>query len=167
MDLEKTGAGPGAGWGGPTLRCAPTGSEELLRQLSEARIIEFPAAAPKDLRAAGLAPQAKTEVTLVTPQGAESLFLGAGTGSEVYARLGPQGQVVKVGKDLPEQIARAAATLEDRRLWSGSVTEVGKVVWGAPGKTWTAVREPNFWKITGPDQAEAQASRHALADGPH
>ena len=128
----------------------------MLRQLKQARIIDFPAAAPKDLRTAGLAPQAKTAVTLVTPQGAESLFLGAGTGSEVYARLGPQGQVVKVGKELPEQIVRAAATLEDRRLWTGSVAEVGKVVWGVPGKTWTAVREPNNWKISGPDQAEAQ-----------
>ena len=49
--------------------------------------------------------------------------------------------MVKVGKGLPEQIARARPTLEERRLWTGSVAEVGKVVWGAPGRTWTAVRE--------------------------
>ena len=130
--------------------------EELLRQLKQARIIDFPAAAPKDLRTAGLAPQAKTAVTLVTPQGAESLFLGAGTGSEVYARLGPQGQVVKVGKELPEQLARSLANLEDRRLWSGPLMEVEVAVWGTPGKFWTAVRDKsgNFWKITGPDKVE-------------
>ena len=119
------------------------------------------------MRAAGLAPQAKTEVTLVTPKGAESLFLGAGTGSEVYARLGRQGQVVKVGKGLPEQIARAASTLEDRRLWTGSVAEVAKVVWGVPGRTWTAVREQNHWKITGPDKAEAQQSVTRFQMGHH
>ena len=63
-----------------------------------------------------------------------------------------------MNKDLPEQIAKTVAGLEDRRLWSGSVSEVGKVVWGPPGKTWTAVREGNSWKITGPDQAEIKQS---------
>lgn len=154
VDLEKTGAWRWVGRADYKVRADRV--EELLRQLQRAQIIDFPRVGPKDLRAAGLAPQAKTEVTLVTPKGAESLFLGAGTGSEIYARLGPQGQVVKVGKGLPEQIARAVTTLEDRRLWTGSVAEVGKVVWGLPGRTRTAVREANFWKISGPDQAEAQ-----------
>jgi len=158
VDLEKTDAGAWRWVGRADNKVRSDRVGELLRQLKQARIIDFPQAEPKDLRAAGLAPQAKTEVTLVTPKGAESLFLGAGTGSEIYARLGPQGQVVKVGKGLPEQIARAASTLEDRRLWTGSVAEVGKVVWGGPGRTRTAVREPNFWKISGPDQAEAQQS---------
>ena len=156
VDLEKTGAGAWRWVGRADYKVRADRVEELLRQLQRARIIDFPLAEPKDLRAAGLAPQAKTAVTLMTPQGAESLFLGAGTGSEVYARLGPQGQVVKVGKGLPEQIARAASTLEDRRLWTGSVAEVAKVVWGLPGRTWTAMREQNQWKISGPDQAEAQ-----------
>lgn len=158
VDLEKAGGGAWRWLGRADYKVRPDRVEELLRQLKQARIIDFPPAAPKDLRAAGLAPQAKTAVTLVTPQGAESLFLGAGTGSEVYARQGVQGQVVKVGKELPEQIARMVSTLEDRRLWTGSAAEVAKVVWGLPGRTWTAVREQNQWKISGPDQAEAQQS---------
>jgi hypothetical protein len=160
VDLEKTGGDwRWVGRAGYKVRADRVG--ELLRQLKQARIAEFPSAAPKDLRAAGLAPQAKTQVTLVTPQGAESLFLGGGT-AEVYARLGPQGQVVKVGKGLPEQIARAATTLEDRRLWSGAIMEVGTVVWGASGKNWTAVRTPDSWKITGPDKVEVKQDSQRL-----
>lgn len=153
VDLEKNGAA----WrwvGRADFKVRAERVEALLRQLKQARIIDFPAAAPKDLRAAGLAPQAKTAVTLTTPQGAETLSLGVGTGSEVYARQGDHGQVVKVGKELPEQIARAASTLEDRRLWSGSIVEVGTVVWGASGKNWTAVRTPDSWNITGPENVE-------------
>ncbi|MCX5889073.1 MAG: DUF4340 domain-containing protein [Deltaproteobacteria bacterium] len=162
VDLEKTGAGDWRWVGRAGSRVRADRVEEWLRQLKQARIIDFPLAAPKDLRAAGLAPQAKTQVTLVTPKGAESLFLGAVTGSEVYARLGPQGQVVKVGKGLPEQVARAATTLEDRRLWSGSIKEVGTVVWGASGKNWTAVRTPDSWKITGPDKFEVKQDSQRL-----
>ncbi len=162
VDLEKAEAGDWrwVGRAGYKVRGERVG--ELLQQLQRAQIMEFPPAAPKDLRAAGLAPQAKTQVTLVTPKGAESLFLGAGTGAEVYARLGPQGQVVKVGKGLPEQVARAATTLEDRRLWSGSIKEVGTVVWGASGKNWTAVRTPDSWKITGPDKIEVKQDSQRL-----
>ena len=166
VDLEKT-AGAWRWVGRADYKVRADRVEELLGRLQRARIIDFPRAGPKDLRAVGLAPQAKTEVTLVTPKGAESLFLGAGTGSEIYARLGPQGQVVKVGKGLPEQIARAVTTLEDRRLWAGSVAEVGKVVWGPPGRTRTAVREENSWKITGPDKAEAQQSVMRFQTGHH
>jgi hypothetical protein len=156
VDLEKTDAGAWRRVGRADFKVRTGRVEELLRQLQRARIIDFPQAEPKDLRAAGLAPQAKTEVTLVTPKGAESLFLGAGTGSgsEVYARQGGQGQVVKAGKELPEQIAKAASNLEERRLWAGNAAEVGKVVWGPPGKTWTAMRDQGAWKVIGPDQAE-------------
>jgi len=156
VDLEKTGAAAWRWVGRADYKVRPDRVEELLRQLKQARIIDFPAAAPKDLRTAGLAPQAKTAITLVTAQGAETLSLGAGTGSEVYARLGPQGQVVKVGKELPEQLARSLANLEDRRLWSGPLKEVEVAGWGTPGQFWTAVRDKsgNFWKITGPDKVE-------------
>jgi hypothetical protein len=129
----------------------------LLLQLKEARISDFPPA-PKDLKTVGLAPQAKTEVTLETPKGAETLFLGTETGADVHARLGARGEIVRLNKDLAEQIAKTAAGLEDRRLWSGSVSEVGKVVWGPPGKTWTAVREGNSWKITSPEKTEITQS---------
>lgn len=161
VDLEKTG-GAWRWVGRGDFKVRSDRVEELLQQLKGARIIDFPAVPPKDLRAAGLAPQAKTQVTLVTPQGAESLFLGAGTESEVFARLGDQGQVVKVGKGLPEQLARRTTALEDRRLWTGSIMEVGTVVWGAAGKNWTAVRTPDSWKITGPDKVEVKQDSQRL-----
>lgn len=157
VNLEKNDAGAWRWTGKPNFRLRPDRVAQLLRQLQEARISSFPPA-PKDLKTTGLAPKAKTEVTLTTPQGVETLFLGTGTGNELYARLGTQGQVVRVNKDLPEQIAKISSSLEDRRLWTGSVAEVGKVVWGAPAKPWAAVREGHAWKVTGPDQAEIKHS---------
>jgi len=41
--------------------------------------------------------------------------------------------------------------LEDRRLWSGEVKDVARFTWGPPGKTWTGVREQDFFQLTGPD----------------
>jgi hypothetical protein len=127
--------------------------EELLRELRETWITDFSDSAAPDLQAAGLAPQAGIEITLTTDQGAQSLRLGSATPRGVYARLGAQGQVVQVNKKLPEQINRTLAGLEDRRLWSGLVPEVGKVVWGTPGQEWTAVRERDDWKLTGAGKA--------------
>ena len=46
--------------------------------------------------------------------------------------------------------------MEDRRLWSGAIPAVHQVVWGPPGKTWTARKDQEAWKITGPDQAATQ-----------
>ncbi len=158
VNLEKADNGPWHWTGKPDFKVRPERVEELLRQLKQARIKDFPPAAPQDLRAAGLAPRAQTEVTLLTPQGPESLNLGAVSGAETYARLGSQGQVVKVGKELPEQLARLATNLEDRRLWTAPPAEVAKVAWGVPGRTWTAVKEASQWKITGPDKAEVQQS---------
>jgi hypothetical protein len=158
VDLEKPDAGAWRWTGKPDVKVRSDRVENFLRQLKQARIVDFVQPEPKDLRALGLAPQARTEVTLVTPKGAETLFLGAEAGPQVYARQGSQGPVVKVGKELPDQIARAATTLEDRRLWTGPAADVAKVVWGPPGRTWTAVREQNHWQITGPDKTEAQQS---------
>ncbi len=155
-DLEKTGTTAWRWPGKADFKVRADRVEELLRDLKQARVADFPAAPPKDLKAAGLAPQAKTEVTLTTPKGAETLYLGGATGADLYARLGTQGQVVKVNKALADQIAKAASGLEDRRLWTGPVAEVTKVVWGAPDKTWTAVPEQQQWKITGPNKAETR-----------
>lgn len=154
-DLEKSGAKTWRWRGRPDFKVRSERLELSLQTLSEARIIGFPAA-PKDLRAAGLAPQAKTEVTLVTPQGAQTLFLGAVSGQGIFGRVGAQGPVVEVSRDLQEQLTGLPPILEDRRLWSGSVREVHRVVWGLPGKTWTAVREKDAWKLSGPDKAAVQ-----------
>jgi hypothetical protein len=158
VDLEKTGPGAWRRVGQSDFRVHPDRVEQFLRQLQAARINDFPAAPPSDLKTVGLAPRAKIEVTLTTPQGVETLRLGTGTGTEIYARVGDQGPVVRVGKSLADEITKAAETLEDRRLWTGSTNDVVKLVWGPPGKTWTAVREAQAWKLTGPDKTEFQQS---------
>ncbi len=160
VNLEK----PGATWtwiGRPDFRVRPDRVELLLRRLSEARITGFPAA-PKDLKAVGLAPRAQTEVTVATPQGAQTLFIGARVKEGDYARVGDQGPVVQVGLTVSDDIARTISLLEDRRLWSGAISEVHQVIWGAPGKTWTATREKDFWKLTGPDKAELKIAAPRL-----
>ena len=68
VDLEKTGATAWRWVGRPNFRVRADRVDQLLSQLSEAQITAFPPA-PKDLKAAGLAPPAKTEVTITTPQG--------------------------------------------------------------------------------------------------
>jgi len=156
VNLDKSGSA----WtwvGRPNFRVRADRVEQLLQQLREARVTGFPAA-PKDLPAAGLAPQAKTEVTVATPQGAQTLFIGARVGEGYYARVGNQGPVVQVGLPLPEEITRTLPILEDRRLWSGAILDVHKVVWGAPGKIWTATKEMNFWKLAGPEKTEIKQS---------
>jgi hypothetical protein len=72
---------------------------------------------------------------------------------------------VLVDPSLADEIGRTLASLEDRRLWSGSIAAVHQVVWGPPGKTWTARKDQESWKITGPDQAATQqpAARLELA----
>ncbi|HEY9073248.1 MAG TPA: DUF4340 domain-containing protein, partial [Desulfobaccales bacterium] len=155
VNLEKSGANAWRWVGRPDFKVRPDRVAQLLRQLSEARITEFPSA-PKDLKAVGLAPQAQTEITLTTPQGTQTLLLGTQAGPGLYARLGAQAPVVQVNQALSGEITRGVATLEDKRLFSGSIMEVEVAVWGTPGKFWTAIRDQsgNFWKITGPDKAE-------------
>lgn len=124
--------------------------EGLLRFLNTARVKDFLADAPKDLRAYGLSPKPQTEVTVVLDKGQEVLSLGNKTDKGIYAQKGGQSAVVLVDQDLPEQIARTISALEDRRLWAGPLTEAHQVVWGPPDKPWVAVKEKNSWRITGP-----------------
>jgi hypothetical protein len=159
-NLEKRGAT----WtwtGRPNFRVRSDRVEQLLRQLREARITAFPPT-PQDLKTAGLAPRAQTEVTMTTPQGVQTLFIGARVKEGYYARVGDQGPVVQVGLPVADEIARTIPILEDRRLWSGDIREVRRVVWGTPEKTWTAAKETDFWKLTGPDKAEVKQAAPRL-----
>ncbi len=127
--------------------------EELLRFLHTAKVKEFVSDAPKNLASYGLAPPAG-EVAVVQDKEPERLLLGAKAKGGDYARKAPSGPVVVTDKDLLPQIAKTLTTLEDRRLWRGQAAAVQKVVWGPPGKTWVAVKEKDFWKITGPEKQE-------------
>ncbi len=55
-----------------------------------------------------------------------------------------------------EKLPASYEALEDRRLWSGQDTEVQKVVWGAPDKLRTAVRDQNGWSILNGDDKPAR-----------
>jgi hypothetical protein len=125
--------------------------EGLVRHLHIARAKDFAAEAPQDVRPFGLAPKPAGEISVVLDQGQETLFLGAKTANGFYARKGTEGPVVVVDQDLMRQITRVLGSLEDRRLWSGPVAEVQKLVWGPPPKTWTALKDKDFWNITGPE----------------
>ncbi len=163
VDLEKSGAGAWRWVGRADFRVRADRVEELLRQLKQARITDFPLAAPKDLQAAGLAPQAKTEVTLMTPQGAEPCSWEPGPEPRVYARLGPQGQVVKVGKG-PAGTGRPGRQPPWKTAACGPVPSSKWGRWcGEPRvRTGPRCRTPDFWKITGPDKAEVKQDSQRL-----
>jgi hypothetical protein len=145
------------GWvGRPDFRVRGDRVEKLLRDLHIARAKNFVEPTPKNLTALDLVPDRRTEITVETTAGDRSLWLGAKKDDAVYARLGAGGAVVLVDAALAGEAAKTLASLEDRRLWSGAIAAVHQVVWGPRGKTWTARKDQESWKITGPDQAATQ-----------
>ena len=159
LALEKTGPQTW-GWAGrPDFRVRGDRVEKLLRDLHIARAKDFIEPLPKKLEPLGLVPDRRTEITVATSAGDRSLWLGAKKDDAVYARLGAEGAVVLADASLADEVARTLASLEDRRLWSGAIAAVHQVVWGPPGKTWTAMKDQESWKITGPDQAATQQPR--------
>jgi hypothetical protein len=140
----------------PDFRVRGDRVEKLLRDLHIARAKNFLEPPPKKLEALGLVPDRRTEITVATSAGDRTLWLGAKKDDAVYARLGAEGAVVLVDAALADEVAKTLASLEDRRLWSGAIAAVHQVVWGPPGKTWTARKDQGTWKLTGPDQAATQ-----------
>ena len=127
--------------------------EELLRFIHSVKVKEFISDAPKDLAGYGLAPP-QGEVAVLQEKEPERLLLGKSLNLEGYGRKPPNGPVVLLTRDLAGYCGKALIGLEDRRLWRGEVAEVHKAVWGPPDKTWVAVKEKDFVKITGPDKQE-------------
>jgi hypothetical protein len=156
MDLEKTGPQTWRWVERPAFRVRGDRVEKLLRDLHIARARNFLETPPGNLKALGLDPNHRTEITVVTPAGDRTLFLGAKKGDAAYARKGAGGAVVLVDAALPDGVRKTLTSLEDRRLWSGTIPKVARVVWGPPGKTWTARKDKETWKITGPNQAATQ-----------
>ena len=154
--LEKTGPQTWGWVGRPDFRVRGDRVEKLLRDLHIARAKNFLEPPPKKLEALGLVPDRRTEITVATSAGDRTLWLGAKKDDAVYARLGAEGAVVLVDAALADEVDKTLASLEDRRLWSGAIAAVHQVVWGPPGKTWTARKDQESWKITGPDQAATQ-----------
>jgi hypothetical protein len=156
VTLEKTGPQTWRWVGRPDFRVRGDRVEKLLRDIHLARARNYLEPAPKKLTPLGLVPDHRTEVTVVTPAGDQTLWLGTKKDKTLYARIGAGGAVVLVDAALATEVDKTLASLEDRRLWSGSIPAVHQVVWGPPGKTWTARKDQNTWKITGPDKAATQ-----------
>jgi len=149
--------------------------ERLLRFVSLARVKEFVADAPQEVSKYGLAPPALA-ITVVTDKGEQRLWLGSRKKDECYARQGDQGPVVLMESlilDLFTSPLQSVAGLqqnplwaevrgsfpqylEDRRVWTGEVKNVTRFTWGPPGKVWTAVKDKDFFKVTGPDKQEVR-----------
>ncbi|MDO9070020.1 MAG: DUF4340 domain-containing protein, partial [Deltaproteobacteria bacterium] len=154
--LEKTGPQTWGWVGRPDFRVRGDRVEKLLRDLHIARAKNFLEPPPKNLEALGLVPDRRTEITVATSAGDRTLWLGAKKDDAVYARLGAGGAVVLVDAALAGEVGKTLSSLEDLRLWSGAIAAVHQVVWGPPGKTWTARKDQESWKLTGPDQAATQ-----------
>jgi hypothetical protein len=154
--LEKTGPQTWRWAGRPDFRVRGDRVEKLLRDLNMARARNFLEPPPKKLTPLGLVPDHQTEITVVTPAGDQTLWLGTKKVDTVYARRGADGPLVLVDASLASEVDKTLASLEDHRLWSGAIPAVHQVVWGPPGKTWTARKDQDTWKITGPDQAVTQ-----------
>jgi hypothetical protein len=154
--LEKTGPQTWGWVGRPDFRVRGDRVWKLLRDIHIARAKNFLEPPPKNLAALDLVPDRQTEITVVTPAGDQTFWLGAKKDDAVYARLGAGGPVALVDAALAGEVDQTLASLEDRRLWSGAIVAVHQVVWGPPGKTWTAWKDQDGWKITGPDQAATQ-----------
>ena len=156
LALEKTGPQTWVWVGRPDFRVRGDRVEKLLRDLHIARAKNFIEPLPKKLEPLGLVPDRRTEITVATSAGDRTLWLGAKKDDAVYARLGAEGDLVLADAALADEVGRTLMSLEDRRLWSGAIAAVHQVVWGPPGKTWTARKDQGTWKITGPDQAATQ-----------
>jgi hypothetical protein len=154
--LEKTDSHTWRWVGRPDFRVRGDRVEKLLRDIHMARARTFLEPPPKQLAGLGLVPEHRTEITVVTPAGDQILWLGTKKDQMIYGRIGAGGPVVLVDTTLATEVDKTLASLEDRRLWSGAIPAVHQAVWGPPGKTWTARKDENTWKITGPDQAATQ-----------
>ncbi len=165
VDLEKTGPRTWLWVGRPDVKVRGDRVEKLLREVHLARIRDFVQGSPPNNQALGLAPGTRLEITVMTAAGNHILFLGAKKDDTVYARQGTDGPLILVDATLPETINKTLNSLEDRRIWSGAIPEVSRVVWGPPGQVWTARKDKDLWKITGPNQAATQlpAARLELA----
>jgi hypothetical protein len=152
VDLEKTGPQTWRWVGRPDFKVRGDNVEKLLRDLHLSQAKNFLEPPPKNLKPLGLVRPLMTEITVVTPAGNQTLWLGPKLGEAAYARKGAGGPIVGVEARLPGDIAKGLSSLEDHRLWAGAIPQVHQIIWGPPGKTWTAKKDQETWQITGPDQ---------------
>lgn len=130
----------------------------LLGQVTGAKALEFVAEKADDLKKYGLAPSPALRLTLLSGTQEETLLLGNKQGERYYAQISGTPPIILVDKSLLEKIPASYEALEDRRLWTGQDAEVQKVMWGAPDKQITAIRDKNGWNIQSADNPVRQES---------
>lgn len=128
----------------------------LLNEISGAKALEFVAEKADDLKKYGLVPSPALRLTLLAGTQEETLLFGSKQGDRSYAQISGTTPIIQVDQALVEKLPVSYEALEDRRLWSGQDTEVQKVVWGAPDKLRTAVRDQNGWSILNGDDKPAR-----------
>jgi hypothetical protein len=128
--------------------------DSLLRRLDAARIKEFVSESPgpKELKTFGLVPAPKGEVTVAEDKRTQTILLGEAVKEGLYARKDGTGPVFLLDERLKKDLEQTIAGLEDRRLWSGKIGDIHKVVWGHPDKAWRAVKKDKSFNLTGPAQ---------------
>jgi len=157
MELEKTPTGLWRWTGREDFKVRKDRLEAFLRHLTLARVKDFVPEAPKDPQALGFAPLPTAEVAVFLPeQPPQTLMVGGRRQEDYYARKDPQGPLFVVEADLAQRLLGLGATLEDRRLWSGEVTEAARLKWGPPEKPWSGVKDKEVWKLTGPEGQEVR-----------
>jgi hypothetical protein len=156
VDLKKTATADWHWVGRPKFKVRGDRVNKLVRDLELAQAKNFVEPTPKNLKPLGLVPGREMTVTVATTTGNHTLLLGAKKGKkgkEVYARKGTGGPVMLVDANLPAEITETMGELADHRLWSGAILKVHQMVWGPPGKTWTAKKVKENWEVTGPEHA--------------
>lgn len=156
LELEKTPAGLWR-WGGrEETKVRKDRLESFLRFLTLARVKEFVRDPPKEPQL-GFAPLPTAEVSVYPAEGPpQSLILGGRREGDYYARKEAQGELFLVESEVGQRLLGLPAALEDRRLWSGEVSEAARLTWGLPDKPWTGVKEKDTWKLTGPEGREVR-----------
>ena len=107
--LEKTGPQTWRWVGRPDFRVRGDRVEKLVRDLHIARAKNFLEPPPKKLTALGLVPDQRTEITVTTPAGDQTLWLGTKKDDAVYARIGAGGPVVLVEAALAGEVDKTLA----------------------------------------------------------
>ncbi len=151
LTFQKTGPSAWTSGDQPQTKLRTDKLEALLRQLTTAQTLEFVAEKVDDLKKYGLAPSPTLRLTLLGGQQEETLLLGNKQEERYFAQKSGTAPVILVDKSLVEKLPTSSAALEDRRLWAGKEADVHKVVWGAPDKQITAIREKDGWNLQAPD----------------
>ncbi|MDD3579843.1 MAG: DUF4340 domain-containing protein [Desulfobacca sp.] len=151
VDLERTGSQTWTLKGQPKTRIRSDKVASLIRQLSSLQAQEFVSEKPENLKKYGLAPKPAARLTVSYDKQQETLLLGAEKDKLCYAHKSGTSPITLVNLELLTGLPTSWAQLEDRRLWSGTESDVEKLTWGTPNQQYQVIREKDALRLTLPD----------------